>query len=121
MELDQPAPAEPILAINERILKLRCPEHWTRWNASQALAECRGRQGRFDEAEPLLRESVARVLADRATPTPDRRRALVRTAGFYAAWNRAEPNTAREIEAAEWHRRLAEHDAEHGVPDGTRR
>jgi hypothetical protein len=60
-------------------------------------------QKRRPEAESLLVENVLKLPPHEART----KRASRFVAEFYAEWNRAEPDPAREARAAEWQRRLA--------------
>jgi serine/threonine protein kinase/tetratricopeptide (TPR) repeat protein len=107
------AAAESVLAAREQILKTLCPDHWLRYDAMSALAACAGAQGQFARGEAPLLESAEHLRVNPTAPPERQRRALGRVADFYAAWDAAEPGQGHDAPAAEWRRRLAEHDDAH--------
>jgi len=85
---------------------------YSRWRLLQGiydLTDLLEKQGKFSEAEPLLREAaecmVKRDLKD--SPTLERD-VFQHFARFYEAWDRASPNTGKSDKAAIWRKKLEE-------------
>jgi len=110
LKRDNPAGAEPLfqeaLAMDRKL--------WTnspaRWETSLlGLADTISRQGRYAEAEKLLRANADALKAGGRTSTSLRPtcEGLVR---LYEAWDADAPHTGKSAEAARWRRTLADLD-----------
>ncbi len=88
------ATAETVARAALEVLRRCMSGHWHIRRAESVLGASLGRQGRFEEAEPLLTESH-RWLADRLSPRAVAARdALQRVIELYDAWGR--PRQAAE-------------------------
>jgi len=85
--------ARDCLAIREKTM----PRHWLRHGAAIRLAEALARQGRFDEAEPMLLNAIQEI----KPPGVSRRKheAVRQIIKLYEAWGKAD-------QAAPWRTKL---------------
>jgi tetratricopeptide (TPR) repeat protein len=59
-------------------------------------------QGRYAEAEPLIRESAERTLASEDVAVDPAQNLVQRTIDFYEAWHEAEPGAGHQATADQW-------------------
>lgn len=73
--------------------------HWLLADTRSRLGAAIAGEGKYAEAEPLLRESCTVMLRDRLCPAASRRQAIQRMVELYEAWDKPD-------QAAEWRARL---------------
>ena len=89
---------EPLVHRGRNALATQLPEdHWRFAVMSSALGACRTAQGRYDEAESLLTESLATLTDARGETHIDTQAVLKRLVALYRAWEK--PEAAARFEA----------------------
>ncbi len=102
LDLQKYVEAEPLLRECLAIRKEKLPDHWLRFNALSLLGGALARQGKFEEAEPLLLGGYARMRDDPAANNDRRREALERIVELYDARHEAQPAEGYDAKTAEW-------------------